>query len=63
MVLEKNYYQVIHTVGSLTLNREIANAILRVPVIEGENGRFIWAVWLNLLCTCLSLRSYGCDRL
>jgi hypothetical protein len=26
-------------------------------------GCFQCAVWLNLLCTCLSLRSYGCDRL
>jgi hypothetical protein len=49
---------------SLVLNREIANANLRVPVmLEGENGCFIWAVWLILLCICLSLRSYGCDRL
>jgi hypothetical protein len=31
---------------------------LRV-LVEEENGHFLWAAWLNLLCMCLSLRSYG----
>jgi hypothetical protein len=30
---------------------------------RGGERCFLWAVWLNLLCICLSLRSYGCERL
>jgi hypothetical protein len=37
----------VHSVGSVML--------------EGENGCFLLAVWLNLPCIYLSLRSYGCD--
>jgi hypothetical protein len=27
--------------------------------LEGENGHFLWAVWLNILCICLSRASYA----
>jgi hypothetical protein len=38
----------------LVMDRELPVWVL--VMLEGENGCFLWAVWLYILCKCLSVR-------